>query len=158
MKKTIIALAAVLSFGVVAAIAQVATPKVVSVGTADLIPVVPNGQPSARTSYATAAAINGVQGYVDGGAVATAFTYTFTNTQTNYIIRPAGTLATGTLTAAPNPGDGQRECFLSTQTQTALTWNANTGQSISNAPTAGVANTAVCMVWEAAANTWYRSP
>ena len=95
---------------------------------------------------------------MDGGAVSTAFTFTFGNTQTNYIIRPAGTLATGTLTAAPNPADGQRECFLSTQTQTALTWNANTGQSISGAPTAGVANTAVCMVYEAAAATWYRSP
>ena len=133
-------------------------PKVANVGTADVFPDVVGGQPSSQQYFATAAAIAGVPGYVNGGAQTTGFSFTFGNTQTSYFIQPSGTLATGTLTTAPNPGDGQRECFLSTQTQTALTWNANTGQSMNNAPTAGVAMTPVCMTYSAATATWYRSP
>ena len=137
---------------------QISVPLVTNVGTADLFQDVVGGYPQSPTYYATAAQIAGVPGYVNGGAALTAWTYTFGNSVTNYFIQPAGTLATGTLTTAPNPGDGQRECFLSTQTQTAITWTANTGQSLSNAPTAGVANTPQCMTFSRATATWYRSP
>jgi hypothetical protein len=133
-------------------------PQVSQVNPGDLFLDVVNGAPQAQSAYATPGQIAGVPGYVNGGAATTGFTFTFGNSQTDYFIQPAGTLATGTLTTAPNPSDGQRECFLSTQTQTALTWSANTGQSINNAPTAGVAMTPICITFSKATATWYRSP
>jgi hypothetical protein len=147
-----------LLLGIGVALAQTIIPVVPTIGTNDYFQDVPNGNPGVGNVYAKAAQIAGVPGYVNGGVAVTAFTYTFGNSVTDYFIQPAGTLATGTLTTAANPSDGQRECFLSTQTQTALTWNANTGQSISGAPTAGVANTPYCMTYNLAALTWYRSP
>ena len=141
-----------------AVIAASTLPQVVSVGPTDLIQVIPQGVPSAGNKYGTAAQINGVVGYVNGGVASTGWAHTFGNAETNFFMQPAGALATGAITAAPKPGDGQRECFLSTQTQTAITWTANTGQSITNAPTAGVAMTPVCMTWNAATSTWLRSP
>jgi hypothetical protein len=157
MKRLLLAAGAAFLLGGIA-IAQVVVPTVANVGTTDLFADVVNGVPSANTRFATAAAIAGVPGYVNGLAVLTAWTFTFGNTQTTYFIQPAGTLATGTLTTAPNPADGQRECFLSTQTQTALTWSANTGQTMVNAPTAGVAMTPICMTFSLATASWYRSP
>jgi hypothetical protein len=133
-------------------------PQVPTVGTGDLFQDVTGGVPQAPAYYATAAQIAGVPGYVNGGAVLTGWSFTFANTQTSYFIQPAGTLAAGTITAAPNPSDGQRECFLSTQTSTGITWTANTGQSLSNAPTAGVAMVPACMTYSKATATWYRSP
>ena len=141
-----------------AVIAQVTLPPVVNVGTADKIAVIPGGQPGPGNKYATAAQINGVPGYVNGGITTTGWLHTFGNAETNFFMQPAGTLALGGITAAAHPGDGQRECFLSTQTQTGITWTANTGQSITNAPTAGVAMVPVCMTWNAATSTWLRSP
>lgn len=124
----------------------------------DAFPYVLHGVPSARTLYTTPGAISGTPVYSNGGAQLTAWTHTMGDTEVNFFIQPAGTLATGTLTTAANPGDGQRECFLSTQTQTAITWTANTGQSLANAPTAGVAMTPQCMTYQKSAATWYRSP
>ena len=152
-------LGAALFFGIGYAAAQTYLPPIAPViGTSDLFVDVVNGVATAPTQYASAAQIAGVPGYVNGGAVVTAWTYTMTNSQTSYFIQPAGTLATGTLTTAANPSDGQRECFLSTQTQTAITWTANTGQTLNNAPTAGVAMTPQCMTYSKATATWYRSP
>ncbi len=59
------------------------------------------------------------------------------------VLNPAGTLATGTVTLPLNPVDGALAEISSTQTQTALTLNANTGDSIVGAVTALVANTRV---------------
>lgn len=160
MKKLLLGAAALLVAAGGVAIAQlnVNPATVLSVGTADLFQDIVAGAPSPSSRYASAAQIAGVPGYVNGGAVVTAWAFTFGNAQTDYFIQPTGTLATGVLTTAPNPGDGQRECFLSTQTQTAITWTANTGQSLANAPTAGVAMTPQCMTYSAATLTWYRSP
>ncbi len=58
-------------------------------------------------------------------------------------LNPAGTLATGTVTLPLNPPDGCLAEISSTQTQTALTLNANTGDSIVGAVSALVANTRV---------------
>jgi hypothetical protein len=59
------------------------------------------------------------------------------------VLNPAGTLATGTVTLPLNPPDGTLAEISSTQTQTALTLSANTGDSIVGAVTALVANTRV---------------
>ena len=159
MKKLLLgATALILAVGGGIVIAQTITvPQVVSVGTKDLFNTVVGGVPTAGNKYATAAQINGVVGYSDGTAATTGWTHTYGNAETNFFIYPSGTLANGTITAAPNPGDGQRECFLSTQTQTSVTWTANTGQTLVNAPTAGTAMTPECMVYVASKATWYRS-
>lgn len=159
MKKLLLASAAGIVICAGLAFAQsIPVPFLSVVNTSDAIQDVPKGVPYAGNQYVTPAQIAGVPGYVNGGVAVTAWTYTFGNSVTDYFIQPAGTLATGTITTAANPSDGQRECFLSTQTQTALTWTANTGQTVSGAPTAGVANTTYCMTYNLAAATWYRSP
>lgn len=138
------------------AIAQT-VPQVVSVGTADLFQDVVNGAPQAPNYYATAQQINGVIGYNNQGALATAQTIAFGNSTQLVLAQSSGTIATLTLTASASPGDGQLNCYINTQTTTAITWNANTGQSISGAPTAGVANTKTCMIFVKANSTWYRA-
>ncbi len=134
-----------------------ATPQVATIGTTDLFAVSVAGTPGMQAQYASAAQIAGVPGYVYNVPL-TGFSLTFANSQTNMILNPAGTLATGTLITEPNPSDGQRECVLSTQTQTGLTWTANAGQSIANAPTALVANVPACMTYVKSLTTWERSP
>jgi hypothetical protein len=158
MKKYLIAGGAALSLaGIGVAVAQVFVPSVLQVNPNDLIAVLVHGNVGPSASYATQVQLTGPVGYHDDGVQTTAFTYTFASGQVNYVIRPAGTLATGTLRTEANPGDGQRECFFSTQTQTALTWTANTGQTMgSDKPTAGVANTLQCIMYEAASATWHR--
>lgn len=150
------------AFGLVAlggaAISQVINlPLVPTVATNDLFLDVVGGFPQAQNSYVTAAQIAGVPGYTYTVPL-TGFTLTFANSQADMILNPAGALATGTLTTALNPSNGQRECVLSSQTQTALTWAANTGQTIVNPPTALVANTAVCMTYVGSLAAWQRSP
>jgi hypothetical protein len=153
-----LAAAALLAIGLSPAALAQTLPKVVNVGATDVFNDVVGGSPKAGSVYATAAQIAGVPGYTNLGAATTGNTYTFGNSTTDIFMQPAGTLAAVTLTAAANPGDGQRECFLSTQTTTALTWNANTGQTIANAPTAGVAMVPACMTFVASLSEWLRSP
>ncbi len=137
------------------ALAQVVTvPQVLSVGTADLFADVVGGAPGAQSQYATAAQITSAQGTTYSVAV-TGFSMTYgPGIQLIYLV-PAGTLATGTVTTAVNPSNGQRMCIRSTQTQTALTMTANTGQTINTAQTALTAATTYCWVYLAQAATWY---
>lgn len=154
MKKTLLgAFAALFLAG--AAHAQVpAIPQVTNVGPNDLFPAVVGGNPSGGNQYAKAAQISGVAGYAITTPL-TAFSLTFGNSQQYYLITPAGTLATGTFTMAPNPGDGQRACIRSTQTQTAVTITANTGQTMGGtAVTAMVANTTYCWFYAASLAAW----
>lgn len=140
------------------AISQVITvPQVVSVGPGDLFQDVVNGSPAVGNKYATAAQINGPIGYLNEGVLATGQTIAFGNATTEVYAQSSGTIAAVTLTASANPGDGQLNCYLNIATTSGITWNANTNQSISGAPTAGVANTKACMIWNAANATWYRA-
>lgn len=89
-------------------------------------------------------------GYGPGDSVATPFDYYIPLTgfsispQTSMLVlRPAGTLATGTVLMPLNPSDGARLRVVSSQTQTAITFTANTGDAIAGAITALVANTPV---------------
>jgi|ERR1700691_400332 len=147
------------AFGIllsIGAIAQVTSPpQVANVGTADLFLDVVRGSPSANSYYATAQQINGVLGYVKTVTL-TAFSLAFGNSQTYYLIQPAGTLATGTFILSANPGDGQRNCVRSTQTQTAVTLAvaAGSGQTINGGITAMTANTSYCYLYSANNSTW----
>jgi hypothetical protein len=87
----------------------------------------------------------------------TGFTITLDQNPT-LVITPAGTLATGTVLLPLNPEDGQRFEMISTQTQTALTITANTGDTINNVPTALVALTGVRLGYKLSSRIWYRLP
>ena len=140
-----------------AAIAQpYVYPQVTSVSPTDLIQDLPLGQPvGPSTQYATAALINNVPGYQKSTPL-TAFTLTFKNGQSLWYITPAGTLATGTFTMAPAPGEGAVACAESTQTQQAVTSAANTGQTIGGtAVTAMTAATRYCWFYQASSSTWF---
>jgi hypothetical protein len=159
MKKLLVgaSLVGVLAAAAVYAQTTPTPPQVAHVGTADLIQIIVNGAEVVGHQYATAAQVNGVLGYQDLGAATTGNTYTFNKGQVQMTMRPAGTLAAVTLDVESNPGDGQVNCFFSTQTTTALNWTAATGQTMgSDVPTAGVANTRQCIQYEAAAATWRR--
>jgi hypothetical protein len=89
-------------------------------------------------------------GYGSGDPLAVPFDYKVPLTgfsispQSNkLVLNPAGTLATGTVLLPLNPLDGQTLRVVSTQTQTAITFTANTGDSIVGSITALVANTPV---------------
>src|ERR1700758_3795427 len=89
----------------------------------------------------------------------TGFSYTFGNTQNNYIqVAPSGTLATGYFTLAPNPVDGARNCLFTTQIITAAYVSANAGQSVNGNLTGGSlsANTGQCYLYGAYNTQWGR--
>lgn len=90
------------------------------------------------------------QGYGHGDLCAEPFDFyvpltgfTITMQTAKLVLNPAGTLATGTVNLPLNPPDGCLAEISSTQTQTALTVAANTGDLIVGAVTALVANTRV---------------
>ena len=72
-----------------------------------------------------------------------------------YIIKPAGTLATGNFDMPANPVEGQLLTIGSTQTQIAVTFTANTGQTFAvAAPTAMTAK--VRIQFRYLATVWYQ--
>lgn len=143
------------------AVAQTYAPSsVATVGTADLIPIIPGGgNGSVPSQFVKPSQIAGVPAYVNGGTIVTSATIQFANGQTNWFGHAAGTLALVTPTTAANPSDGQRECVWLDQTITSLAWTANTGQTIgANVVSAGTAKVPNCITYSAATTTWYSSP
>jgi len=98
---------------------------------------------------------NGLLQQYDYQAPTTGFSYTFAAGVNVLVMNPAGTLATGTITMPASPSDGMTITFSSTRTITALTVNANTGQSIVSAPTVLPANQAGAYVYRLSNTTWY---
>jgi hypothetical protein len=87
--------------------------------------------------------------FYSGANVVTGFNIVMTGG--DLVLAPSGTLATGTVTLPLNPPEGARVEISSTQTQTAITINANTGDSIlGTAVTALVANTRVAYKYQLA--------
>lgn len=138
------------------AFAQVTLPTLPSIGPTDLFQDIPGGQPGPGWVFVTGAQLTSQYGYVKRVPL-TGFTLTFGNSQSYLALNPAGTLATGTVTLAPAPSDGAKECIFTTQTITSLTVSANTGQSINNAVTTLSANTGVCYLYSASNTTWDRT-
>ena len=101
---------------------------------------------------------NGVLQSYDFQALTTGFSYTFASGTTTLIINPAGTLATGTITMPATPADGMVITFMTTQEITAITINANTGQSIGGTQVAQLpANSSMSFVYRQSNTTWYRN-
>ena len=160
MKRTIFATLLAGAFGLAGyAYAQSVNPPISPANQNDLINIIKGGQGTAPSVYAYAGTIGGTVQY-QYSVPATAFTITAANATTFVLINPAGTLATGTLTTPANPGDGQSLCMMSSQTQTALTVTANTGQTMASyggaTVTALTANTPVCWFYIANQANWVR--
>ena len=163
MKKSLIAVS-LAALGLVGyAAAQVTLPKVTNVGTSDLFNVVVNGVPVAGNRYATAAQINGVQGYyvLYSGADANGQTLTYTQTSgisNVFAYATTGAITSVTITTDPNPGDGERLCYVGDgEATTTLTFTANTGQTIKPTISAGVSDVPICLTYVASLSSWYRS-
>ena len=85
----------------------------------------------------------------------TGFTITIPNGTSVEVLNPAGTLASGTLTMPAAPVAWQQTCVSTSQTITALTVNANAGQTIIAAPTSMGAG-GFCYLYDLANTTWFR--
>lgn len=98
---------------------------------------------------------NGLLQNYDYQTPSTGFSYTFTSFNVA-LFNPSGTLATGTITMPASPVDGMTVTFTSTQDITALTVNANTGQSIVGGGSISIpSNTSRTFIYRASNTTWY---
>ena len=145
-----------------AVLAQVVSPLVPSMHQNDTVQVNPYGAPSAQSVFAPPGAIAGIDQY-SYQVPLTAFAITVPSYVSELYLNPAGTLATGTLTMMATPSDGQRFCLEDSQTQTAITISANTGQTLTAGtyglatPTALVANTRYCWRYFGSQAAWVRT-
>lgn len=89
----------------------------------------------------------------------TGFAQTISDNVSALVLKPAGTLATGTVVMPANPVDGQEVTLMSNQIITALTVNANTGQTISGTFTAATfaANAFAKWKYVLTDTNWYRA-
>jgi hypothetical protein len=83
-------------------------------------------------------------------------TSTVPNGATWMNVTPAATIATYTFVMPASPMPNQPVTFSTTQTITALTVNANTGQTINGAPTTLAANAAITFRWDQQHASWNR--
>ncbi len=86
---------------------------------------------------------------------ATGFSITIGDAIWHLILDPAGTLATGTITMAANPTDGQVVNIRSSQAVTALTISPNSGQSVKGAPSTLALGGTLEAIYRTANTTWY---
>lgn len=86
----------------------------------------------------------------------TGFTQAPAHGVTQLVLNPAGTLATGTVTFPPAPGDNQPFELVTTQTVTALTLNTSDGSTIASAPTTITAAAAIQYRFIASLGIWLR--
>lgn len=86
----------------------------------------------------------------------TGFAITIANNTWTLILTPAGTLATGTITMPAAPANKMVVRFSTSQAITALTVSPNSGQSISNAPTAAVPGQGFSFLYNTPTTTWLR--
>ena len=107
----------------------------------------------------TTTALDGTNGIIrvfDFQTPVTGFSYTVPAGVVGTVFIPAGTLATGTIIMPATPADGMTVNLSSTQIITALTLNANTGQTIVNAITTLIAGGNAAYLYRLSNTTWYR--
>jgi hypothetical protein len=161
MKKlAILATGALLAFAGWALAQGVPVPQIGAISQTDSVQVVPLSAPSAQAVYAPPGGVAGIEQY-SYQVPLTAFTITVPKFVSFLYLNPAGTLATGTITMPASPGDGQRVCVEDSQTQTAVTMTANTGQAFAafglGTVTALTANTKYCWMFNAPLAVWIRT-
>jgi hypothetical protein len=130
--------------------------------TTDRMQVVPSGQPSARSVYASPAQITVTKNYIvspaaDGLHNNSPFSYTFGNTTARMLFESATTASYAYVTMAANPSDGTEQCVYSKSAVTLFYPVANTGQTLSDAATTIAAAGHVCYIYGLSNATWYRT-
>lgn len=98
---------------------------------------------------------NGLLQSYDYQVLTTGFSYTFAAGTQVLVAVPAGTLATGTITMPSAPADGMVITIQSSQQITALTLNANTGQSLVGTAVQISPNAPLSWVYRLTNTTWY---
>jgi len=98
---------------------------------------------------------NGLLQAYDYQVLTTGFSYTFAAGTQVLVAVPAGTLATGTITMPSAPADGMVITIQSSQQITALTLNANTGQSLVGTAVQISPNAPLSWVYRLTNTTWY---
>ena len=86
----------------------------------------------------------------------TGFSIQIANGVTSLLLKPAATLATGTITLPTTPIDGQWLTLSSTQTITALTLTAPAGQTVFGSISTLAANAPMKWQYVASIATWFR--
>ena len=114
------------------------------------------GGTSGEYYHLTASEVRNARNTLERVVPTTGFTNTIANTTSYYIIEPAGTLATGTLTMPASPVNEQVVTIASTQTITALTHSPNTGQTLKGALTTIAVDGNASWIYRTANTTWYR--
>ena len=114
------------------------------------------GGTSGEYYHLTANEVRNARNTLERVVPTTGFTNTIANTTSYYILEPAGTLATGTLTMPASPVNEQVVTVASTQTITALTHSPNTGQSLKGALTTIAVDGNASWIYRTANTTWYR--
>jgi len=79
------------------------------------------------------------------------------NNCTTLLLKPSGTLASGTVVMPAAPVDGQIARVLSSQTITSLSVSPSSGQSVVGAPSTIVPSAPFSMIYDLASTTWYRT-
>jgi Major tropism determinant N-terminal domain len=87
----------------------------------------------------------------------TGFSWTIGNNCSTLLLKPAGTLATGTVIMPAAPVDGQIARVLSSQTITSLTVSPSSGQAVVGAPSTIGPSAPFSMIYDLASTTWYRT-
>jgi len=114
------------------------------------------GGTSGEYYHLTANEVRNARNTLERVVPTTGFTNTIANTTSYYVIEPAGTLATGTLTMPASPVNEQVVTIASTQTITALTHSPNTGQTLKGALTTIAVDGNASWIYRTANTTWYR--
>ena len=114
------------------------------------------GGTSGEYYHLTANEVRNARNTLERVVPTTGFTNTIANTTSYYILEPAGTLATGTLTMPASPVNEQVVTIASTQTITALTHSPNTGQTLKGALTTITVDGNASWIYRTANTTWYR--
>lgn len=114
------------------------------------------GGTSGEYYHLTANEVRNARNTLERVVPTTGFTNTIANTTSYYILEPAGTLATGTLTMPASPVNEQVVTIASTQTITALTHSPNTGQTLKGALTTITVDGNASWIYRSANTTWYR--
>ena len=114
------------------------------------------GGTSGEYYHLTANEVRNARNTLERVVPTTGFTNTIANTTSYYVIEPAGTLATGTLTMPASPVNEQVVTIASTQTITALTHGPNTGQTLKGALTTIAVDGNASWIYRTANTTWYR--
>jgi len=114
------------------------------------------GGTSGEYYHLTANEVRNARNTLERVVPTTGFTNTIANTTSYYILEPAGTLATGTLTMPASPVNEQVVTVASTQEITALTHSPNTGQTLKGALTTIAVDGNASWIYRTANTTWYR--